>query len=195
MNYSQEEINQILLSKNLNEFYLATMEHREELLTDEEYERISKKEIIISGDNKEEVKDLFKKIETDERLKEFAPEIMKFIYSLSQIRYFAILTMIGDEFYNIAEARFEDLRRNKIIHYDNLTNYYNESNARIRFFTPEEEPILTGNTVLLDVDDESIVYEYERIHVKQEESEDLTSNFIREFKGKPYTLSKKTNNE
>lgn len=41
--YSQEELDQILLSKKLNEFYLAIIENRQELLTDEEYEEIVRK--------------------------------------------------------------------------------------------------------------------------------------------------------
>ncbi len=41
MNYSQEELNQILLSKPLNEFYFAIIENRGEPLTDEEYEKIT----------------------------------------------------------------------------------------------------------------------------------------------------------
>ena len=66
--YSQEELDQILLSKKLNEFYLAIIENRQELLTDEEYEEISRRDKIIYGDNKDEAEDLFKKVETDERL-------------------------------------------------------------------------------------------------------------------------------
>ena len=42
--YSQEELDQILLSKKLNEFYLAIIENRQELLSDEEYEEIVKKD-------------------------------------------------------------------------------------------------------------------------------------------------------
>ena len=190
-NYQQEDIDKILLSKNLNEFYLATIENRQELLTDEEYQEITTRDSIIYGENKEEMQDLFKKIETNKNLKGFVPEIMKAIYSLSKIRYIAILTMINDDVYDIGNAKFEDLRRNKIIHYDNLANYYDEKNARIRFFTPEEEPQLQQKTVLLDVDDESIIRAYENKHITQEESEDLSSQFLTEVKGKSYTLKRK----
>lgn len=190
-NYQQEDIDKILLSKNLNEFYLATIENRQELLTDEEYQEITTRDSIIYGENKEEMQDLFKKIETNKNLKGFVPEIMKAIYILSKIRYIAILTMINDDVYDIGNAKFEDLRRNKIIHYDNLANYYDEKNARIRFFTPEEEPQLQQKTVLLDVDDESIIRAYENKHITQEESEDLSSQFLTEVKGKSYTLKRK----
>ena len=189
--YSQEELDQILLSKKLNEFYLAIIENRQELLTDEEYEEISRRNKIIYGDNKDEAEDLFKKVETDERLKDFAPDLMRVIFSLAQVRHLEILTMIDADVYDIGSAKFENLKRNKIVHFDNLTTLYNESNARVRYFTPEEEPRLTQRTVLVDVDDESIIQAYENEHIHQEESEDLTSDFFTEVKGKPYTLKRK----
>ena len=60
--------------------------------------------------------------------------------------------IIDDDVYDIGSAKFEDLKRDKIIHFDNLTTLYDESNARVRYFTPEEEPQLTQRTVLVDVD-------------------------------------------
>lgn len=189
--YSQEELDQILLSKKLNEFYLAIIENRQELLSDEEYEEIVRKDKTIYGDNKEEVKDLINKVQTDEHLKNFASDLMRVILSLAQVRHLAILTMIDDDVYDIGSAKFENLKRIKIVHFDNLTTLYNESNARVRYFTPEEEPQLTQRTVLVDVDDESIIQAYENEHIHQEESEDLTSDFFTEIKGKPYTLKRK----
>lgn len=189
--YSQEELNKILLSKPLNEFYLAIIENREELLTDEEYNEITKGDKIIYGDNKDEIENLFKKVQTDEHIKDFAPDLMIVMYSLAQVRHMAILTIIGDDVYDIANTKFENLKRNKVIHYDNLTNYYNETNARIKLFTKEEEPLLTQDTALLDVDDESIALAYENLHIRQEESKDLTNSFFAEVKGKAYTLKRK----
>ena len=189
--YSQKELDQILLSKKLNEFYLAIIENRQELLSDEEYEEIVRRDKTIYGDNKEEVEYLINKVQTNEHLKNFAPNLMRIMYSLAQVRHLAILTMVDDNVYDIGSAKFEDLKRNKIIHFDNLTTLYDESNARVRYFTPEEEPQLTQRTVLVDVDDESIIQSYENAHIHQEESEDLTSSFFIEVKGKPYTLKRK----
>ena len=101
--------------------------------------------------------------------------------------------MINDEVYYIGNLEFVDFKRNKIIHYDNFANYYDETNARVRFFTPEEEPRLKQKTILVDVDDESIFHAYEQAHVNQEENEDLTSNIFAQDKGK-YTLSRKPHN-
>lgn len=195
MNYSQEEFNQILLSKQLNEFYLAVIENRGELLTDEEYEKITRRNDNVYTDaSKEEIDSLSGKFQANEKLKRVIPDLMKMVYSLARIRHMAILTIIDDEIYDIANVEFLDLKRNKIVHYDNFANHYDETNARIKFFTPEEEPQLQQKTVLVDVDDESIIQAYEKAHINQEESEDLTSNFFAEVKGKPYKLSKKTDN-
>ena len=110
--YSQEELDQIHLSKKLNEFYLAIIENRLELLSDEEYEEIIRKDKTIYGDNKEEVEDLINKVQTDEQLKNFAPDLMKVMFGLALVRHLAILTMIDDDVYDIGSAKFENLKRN-----------------------------------------------------------------------------------
>lgn len=194
MNYSQEEFNQILLSKQLNEFYLAVIENRGELLTDEEYEKITRRDDnVYTGVSKGEIDSFVGKFQATGKSKGFMSNLMKLIYSFAQIRHIAILTTIDDEVYDIANAEFVDLKRNKIVHYDNFANYYDETNARIRFFIPEEEPRLQQKTVLVAVDDESIIRIYEKTHINQGNSEDLTNIFFAEVKGKPYTLSRNNN--
>lgn len=190
--YSQEEINQILLTKQLNEFYLVIIENRpDKILTDEEYEEIIKGDIKYFGDNKESAEKLISKVKKDERLGEgIADEVIKLAYSLAQIRHMSIITMIDDEAYNIMGAKFEDLKRNKIIHYENLTNYYDDTSARIKVFTPKDEPLLKEDTTLLDLDDDSLVFAYEENHIHQEESEDLTSEFFTEYNSGQHTLKK-----
>lgn len=189
-NYTQDEINRILIQKNINDFYIAIIENRGEMLTDEEYNEIASKDKTIFGDNKKEVENLINEIKTNEQLKNYVPDMMKLLFSVAQVRHLAILTMIGDDVYNIANAKFEDLKRNKIIRFDNLTSLYNEKNARVKYFTPKEEPQLTQNTVLIDVDDESIIHNYENKYINQEESEDLTFDFFKKFKDEPKTLKK-----
>ncbi len=189
--YSKEEINQILLSKQLNDFYLAIMEKRPQLLTDAEFAEIKKREKIITGDGIAEIKNYIASITTNKHVNgKNIDELMKLIFSLAEIRYMSILTMIGDEVYNICSTQFEDLKSFKIIHYDNFTNYYNESNARIKVFTPKEEPRLNQNTVSIDIADDKALMTYQNNHIKQEESEDLTFKFLSEVQDKPYTLAR-----
>ncbi len=188
--YSQDEINQILLSKPLDEFYLAIVENRQGLITESEYSTIKNGDKIICGQNKDDILDLFNRIQTSEFLKDYSSDLIRAMYSLAQVRHMAILTIIGDEVYDICNARFENLKRNKIIHYDNLTNYYNETNARIKNFTPQEYSQLTQNTVLIDVDDEGIIKKYENDHIYQNKSDDLTTSFFTQVKGRSYALEK-----
>ena len=188
--YSQDEINNILMSKKLDDFYLAIVENKGELLTDEEYKEIKEKE--ISYDNsKEMVGDLINTINSDKDLKDYTEELMKVLFSVSQIRNSAILTIIDDQIYDIANIKFIDLNRNKIIHYDNLSNYYTNKNARVKIFSKEEIPGLNENTALIDVDSEENIHSYENSYMKQNENDDLTDKFLVEVKGKPYILKKK----
>lgn len=181
---TQEEINEILLSKNLDDFYLAIIEKKQGTLTNEEYNEITSKEKEYYGDTKEDVLNLINKIQNENILKKFKDDLLKLMYSLGQIRYSAVLTMIDNKVYNIGVAKFENSDRNKIIHYDKFTNYYNDSNARLKLFTPKEEKMIIQNSVLLDVDDESNIFAYEKEHIHQKEKEDLTNNFINEFNKK-----------
>ena len=104
------------------------------------------------------------------------------------------------EVYDIANHVFVDLKRNKIVHYDNIVNYYNNSNARLRLVTPgetselEEVAYLKHAAVYLDLDDFSNFDNYKQVHINQDESEDLTSNFFSQVKRKSYTLSRKHSN-
>ena len=187
--YSQEELNEILLSKKLNEFYLAIIQYKQELLTDNEYKRILEHE-TIDDKIKDKVEDIVKELEADEDAKDFADYFGRFLYSLAELRRFAVLTMIDDDFYDIIGAQFEDLKRTKIVRFDNLTTLYDESNARVRYATPEEDPSLKKRTVLVDLDDESIFYAYKNKYIHQEESEDLTKDFLTEVKGIPRTKNR-----
>ena len=190
--YSQDEINNILMSKKLDDFYLAIVENKGELLTDEEYKEIKEKE--ISYDNsKEMVDDLINTINSDKDLKDYTEELMKVLFSVSQIRNSAILTIIDDQIYDIANIKFIDLNRNKIIHYDNLSNYYTNKNARVKIFSKEEIPGLNENTALIDVDSEENIHSYENSYMKQNENDDLTDKFLVEVKGKPYIFKKNNN--
>ena len=173
-----------MLSKSLNEFYLAILENKPGLITDKEYENLTKGERHYHGDTRYQTEDFVNMIEFSERLKKYISDIMKAVYSIAQVRQLAVLTMIADDIYDIGSYEFINLDRVKIIRFDNLLNYYNETNARIRFFTPKEKPRIKEKMVLLDVDDESIVNQYLNTYINQEESDDLLEKFISEYKEK-----------
>lgn len=101
MNYSQEDINQILLTKKIEDFNLAIIEHRKDILTNEEYEKITGSDITYTGVSKEEIDSISKKYQDNEKLKNRASDFMRLIYSLGRIRRMVLLTTIGDEVYDI----------------------------------------------------------------------------------------------
>lgn len=181
--YSKEELERKLLEKNLEDFYLVTIENRQQLLTEEEYDAIVKNGAIV-GDNVDEVEDLIDKVKNDKRMKGYTDDFLRAMYSWASIRHLAIVTMIDDEVYDIGNIQFIDLKRNKIVHFDRFTDFYSKDNARLKYFTPEEEPRLTEKTLLMDVDDESIIMAYEDAYVKQGDSNDLTREFFDEIKEK-----------
>ena len=189
MKYSQEEFNKLLLSKSLNEFYFAIIEHRREFLTDEEYEKITKRsDITYSGASKEDIDSITDIFKSHNKAKKF---LSKMLYTMARIRHLGILTMVDGEAYDIANGEFVDLKRNKIVQYDNFADYYNETNARLKLFSPKDVPQLKQETVLIDADDESILQSYEKEHINQESSEDLTGYFLASVKKQSYTLSRK----
>ena len=209
MNCSKKEVDKILLEKPLSDYYFAVLENRGCALRDEEYERIvgSETPIFHSDFSSKEVDDFFGCLfQYDDRLKsvffgslldnktpqEGVDDALKYLSSIGvQIRRPAILTVVDNRVYNICNQRFVDLGREMIICYDNLTNYYDESNARLRYFSYDENKELSEATVLLVVDDPEIIYAWEDTHVSQEESSDLSKDFLDQFRGKAYTLSNK----
>lgn len=98
-------------------------------------------------------------------------------------RWAAVLTMLDDAtIYDVANRKIIDIKRVKIIHYDNLTNYYDETNARIKLYSPKDYPQLKEEIVSIDVDDEKILDDYGIEHSEQKEDEDLIFKFIAEVK-------------
>ncbi len=187
MNYTQEEIDNIVLSKNLNEFYFAIIENRKEELTDKEYNRIKKNYDIVPNEGKEtadKIFDFFKGIGDSSLL----DEVQKLLFSFSRIRHIAVLTIVGDEAYDIIANDFEDLKRNKIVRYNKVTDLYNESNARVRYYEAGEEPGITKKCTLLDVDDPSLIDDYCDKYLNKDEENDLTYDFFYENLGKKFTL-------
>jgi len=181
--YSKEELERKLLEKNLEDFYLVTIENRQQLLTEEEYDAIVKNSAIV-GDNVDEVEDLIDKVKNDKRMKGYTDDFLRAIYSWASIRHLAIVTMIDDEVYDIGNIQFIDLKRNKIVHFDRFTDFYSKDNARLKYFTPEEEPRLTEKTLLMDVDDESIIMAYEDAYVKKDDSTNLIKKIFDKIKEK-----------
>lgn len=114
------------------------------------------------------------------------------LYKYTDLRYLAILTMIGNRIYDIANLCFLDSNNKEIVVYDNITNYYDEESAGIEYFTKEEEPMLDDDAVLISTDDESPIYRFENDYITEEKKEDLTSYFIKEARQAKLVLDPKS---
>jgi len=80
-NYSLEEINLIIISKPLSNFYLAIIENRGELLTDEEYEQIIRRDNnVYTGASKKEIDHIEDNFQANKNLKGFVPDLMKWLF-------------------------------------------------------------------------------------------------------------------
>ena len=200
MENNQEKINQILLSKNLNEFYYAVVENRKTPLNDEDMAFITKKYDNDKVDFSESAKSLeAETILENSNNNKIANSLARLVFGMfASIKRVAILTMVDGEFYDLSKDEYIDFKREKIVSYDKLINYYDDTNARIRRVTQEDlkkYPSLTPdeiNNVLLEYDDSSIYREYEEAHIYSNESDDLTFDFLNEVNGKSHhTLSKK----
>lgn len=200
MSYTKEEIDQIILSKDLDEFYFAIFEKKRKfkLISDQELKELRGENVKYIGASKEKVDTVYEKAkELDEKSqRNMAETIMKLIYTMSQTRLSAIITMIDNDIYNIATPTGPEkinLDEYKIINYENLTNYYDESTCKIRYVTAEDDPRIKGRIVSLDTTNDNLFYDYANRTVRQKQSKDLTQKFKEEVskKDSPKTYIKK----
>lgn len=183
-NYSQEEINEILLSKPLDEFYFATLENKKCSLTDGELLKIASSSEMICCDELDEYQkqELCDKLLMVRRKNKVAAQLVRMMLGkFVTFRKITLITMIDNNIYDINNQQFLNLHREMIINYENVSNYFNESNATLRIVKPSELPKLKQDTVLLDYCSETDFFvEYKSKHINQLSNEDLTGNFIDE---------------
>lgn len=190
-NYTQEQINEILLTKKLSDFYLATIENRPVMLTDEEFEKIMNSDSQYIADSKENIDEVFEMLKDDKRGLNFAKKMLKAIISIAQIRHMACLTLIDGIPYDVFNCEFINPKRVKVIDYINILEYLDEASVAIKLFTPKEEPSLKYPIVNLDFADLSPIMLYESNHINQKLSKDLTKEFLVKAKESNLTLKKK----
>ncbi len=188
--YSQEEFNQILLEKGIDEFYIAMIEATSEL-NDQELdaivEQVKKGNVNYSGGSLLE-RMLFKKIVGSKN--EAIRSAMKQVLANQRTKQGVILTMVGSKVYNIASLDQEsiDLTRKRIVAYDNMANYYTKESAHLRLTREGEIKGLDHVICLFDIEDEGPINAYWDSHRTQEEDTDLTQEFLKEAKNKTLHL-------
>lgn len=187
--YTQDEINDILLEKPLDDFYFAIIEVRPEI-TDETLEFILKGENIRIDDENDRALEKYKKdlmgIRLMYRKGLITKDKLKKMFSKMYIeKYFGIITMIDGKLYNVFESSFLNLDNVTILNYQNVTNYYNNSDAEVVIVSKEELGEEFKNDIAtLWFRNVKYYYAYLDYYLPLKYDCDLTSELISEMKNK-----------
>lgn len=193
MEHISEELDEILLGKRLDEFYFAILEKKlTTRMAENGLEELNSKDAKFIGVPKEEVDGLYQEImETKGKFADkIAGAVMQLLYVTAKTRQSAIITVVDGKVYNIATTtgpELVDLEKYKIVNYENLTSFYDDSTCKIRYFTAEDDSRIKGRIVQLDTTDDSIIDKYEETAVRQKSSKDLTHEFFIEATNKEKT--------
>lgn len=181
MKYTQDEINKIIMSKKIDEFYVAMLQDKPRVLQDDEYEKIKNGDIGFADD---QIGFNFLAASMMNSENEMTQSILQALIGISGIRASALLTMIGDDIYNVAtlDDKFVDTDKTMIVSYENLSKFCNSQNASFRVVSPNELPDLEEDTVLFDPGpaiEAKIQRRYDEL-ARSNDSKDLTEEFIAE---------------
>ena len=187
--YTQDEINEIILEKPLDDFYFAIIEVRPEI-TDETLEFILKGENIRIDDENDRALEKYKKDLMGIRLMYrnglITKDKLKKMFSKMYIeKYFGIITMIDGKLYNTFESSFLNLDNITVLNYQNVTNYYNNSDAEVVLVSKEELGEEFENDIAtLWFRNAKYCYAYQNYYLPLKYDCDLTSELISEMKSK-----------
>ena len=198
--YSQEEINEILLSKSLDELYMAIVQKKDNP-SDETYPIYSPS--LLDEESKEmmnRVNEAEKQIADYEAngmlegmLKDMVEGMLanlkNFIWDKAKLKGKMLITMVGDQVYSVTGRSFLDLDSWEILHYEPVTNYYDDTNACIKICTSEDDPRLHEDCATLAVKDASYYNQYGDEMLARRDLSDVTEDFLREVSQKKKQLS------
>ena len=187
--FTQDDINEILLEKPLDDFYFVILELRPEI-TDDALDRILKCENIRIDDENNRELEKYKKdiagINVLYKKGKLTREQLKNMFSnMYREKLFSIITMIDGQLYDTYEGYFLNLDNITIFNYQNVTNYYNNATAKV-ILVPKEE---LGDGFENDVAapcfrNLKYVIAYRDYYLNKEYDCDLTDELISELKSK-----------
>ena len=178
--YTRQELNEILLSKKVEDFYFViTQDVSDNLRSDEEAE-----EMLTKGEMTEETVDKLSSL--SDQLSSMLPGINKndlnsLLLFACEVNHKRVVTKIDDEtLYDVATLRFISLNKEKIVRFNNASEFYTNDNARPKLFNPKElQGLVSEDSVALDYDDVSSVSNYSQYAYESYPDVDLTEEFIK----------------
>ncbi len=187
MSISQKEINDILLKRNLSDFYIAIAERRKTSFNDEEMDAFLK-DIDNTTTSLGKFGTAFL-----ESLKSgydtYNPELrneIKRALGNSGARTSKVLTIIDGELYDVAaqdcKSRFFDQTHEMVVHYDNLSKFINEKEATLVLQKNDSQPEM----VFFNVEGRALsdLKRYVQFYFRRAGQIDLTSKLLAEAKQK-----------
>ena len=175
-----EQLNEILLTKKVEDFYfIITQDVRNELLSEEDALKI-----FQDGEMSNETKNNLN--ETSDVLTSLFgfgdSDITRFLASLCDVNHFRVVVRIGDLLYDVSRLAYVDLSKEKVVRYDSLSKYYNNDNCRPMLFPVEElNGLTTEPSVTLDYDDLKENNQYQKFAYDDYTGIDLTEEFKKEI--------------
>ena len=187
--YPRTKINQLLLTKKMDEIYLAIIE-RNPLslygLDKEEYENIYNDYEIVSK-NKYEVEELLERLKdkNNQTLNDSKIDLL----NDAKLRRLSIVTTLYNNIYDIRRNDFIDLDKEKIVDYLVVSYYVSDETGKMRYIRDDEarRKKVDPNTVIFELPNERERYfeSYENKHIT-DDLIDLTDRFLIENKCKRY---------
>lgn len=176
-NYTTNELNEILLGKKVEDFYMIiTSEIHDEFPSEEEAEQF-----LSNGEISPETQDRMN--EVSNTLEELfgcgTSDINRFLAAFAECRHRRVVVMVDDMLYDVASLMFVDLTKERVLRYDPLSDLYNNENCRPMVFPPEKlGGLVSEPSVTLDYDDLSQFDQYkDHINDIYDESLDLRNEF------------------
>ena len=178
--YTNEQLNEILLTKKVEDFYFViTQDIRDELLSEEEASRM-----LQEGEMSDETKNNLN--ETSDALTSLFglgnSDITRLLASLCDVNHFRVVVRIDNLLYDVSRVSFVDLSKEKVVRFDSLSKYYNNDNCRPMLFPVEAfKGLTTEPSVTLDYDDLEENYKYQKFAYDDYTGIDLTEEFKKEI--------------
>jgi len=178
--YTRQELNEILLSKRVEDFYFVIAQELKDEFPTEERANEMLTNAKMSEDTEKNL------VETSEGISKLLPgfdagDINRLLLLFCEVNHMAVITKIGEnQLYDVSTLRFIDLEKEKIVRFDRMVNYYNNDNARPLLFPAEElQGLASEPSVTIDYDDVANFQEYRKHAYESYQDIDITDEFIK----------------
>lgn len=148
LNYTKEQLNELLLSRKLSDFYLVLTTEKQPVVTVNQYGQFEVGSALVESQLENRLEKIEEMCSSQLSMNEnFQLQLKNIIAKSLSTTETIILVKIDGYFYDIANSKFYDVTKNKIVYYERLTNYYDESTACVFENDEPERELKSVSTV------------------------------------------------